>query len=1018
MRKLLSWLDNHILKIGICFLLFFIPLYPKLPLFDVQNTWVYIRLEDLFVTFLIGIFFLQLIRKKATFKSPLSPPIFIYWLIGGISLGFSILVLSPHLANFFPKVAILHFLRRIEYMMLFFIAFSAIKTRKDAYHCLAFFILGVFGVVIYGFGQKFLGFPAFLTMNEEFAKGTPLYLPSGARATSTFAGHYDLSAYLILVLSLFSSLIFGLKAKWEKLGLFLIGLGSYFLLLFTASRISFAAYLIIISLVLFLQRRRWLIIPVVLISLFLMKESPGALERFSKTFRVEQVVYDVNTGKAIGTLEELMVDLNPVKKQQENLPLGSGFLEVPLLEKEGSSSALKEIRIVTLKTASRAAQLATVSGEFLVKRAIVYDISFTTRFQGGWPRAIKAFKRNIFLGSGFSSIDLATDNDYLRLLGETGILGFSSFLLILFTALLIARQSLRKIDNSFARSVVIGISGGIIGLSLNALLIDVFEASKVAYILWIMTGIMTALYVSLVKKKESLIKEGRNFLNKPITPIILLALIAIGVFYSVLANYFVADDFTWLKWAATTNFADIPGFFIDAAGFFYRPLIKSIFYFLYQFLGLKSFGYHLISFGLHFLISIVVYLTTFFLVGKPSFEEKSCTVSTLLRDWRRDNFFIAFLSGFFFLLHPIHGETIFWISGYSGLFSAFFYSLSVYSFLRQERARSWFKQVCFLGSLFFFILSLVSYELAITLPLVLSFYLIIFKGVKGFKERFRTILPYFGILCSYFFLRNVIANAHPLSGDYNYNLGNFVFNFFGNLIGYAGELILGFRFISFYDFLREGLRGQKLIAALFLITVLSLIYYFKRELKKIKVNKLMIFSLGWILIALLPVIGLGNIAERYLYIPSMGFVILLAIIIVKLYEKKSLVFKLIAIAMLIITTKFYYSELKNSESTWKAAGEVSNKILRALSTNYRQFPQEGTLYFVDLPLRIKRAWVFPVGLKDGLWFIYKNDNLKIIKGDDIDIALDYKEKNKDVYVFMYENEELKEVKIEEIKVDD
>ena len=63
-------------------------------------------------------------------------------------MAFSILVLSPHLANFFPKVAIFHFLRRIGYMMLFFIAFSAIKTKKDVYHCLGFFVFGVFARVV------------------------------------------------------------------------------------------------------------------------------------------------------------------------------------------------------------------------------------------------------------------------------------------------------------------------------------------------------------------------------------------------------------------------------------------------------------------------------------------------------------------------------------------------------------------------------------------------------------------------------------------------------------------------------------------------------------------------------------------------------------------------------------------------------------------------------------------------------------------------------------------------------
>ena len=34
------------------------------------------------------------------------------------------------------------------------------------------------------------------------------------------------------------------------------------------------------------------------------------------------------------------------------------------------------------------------------------------------------------MGTGYSSITLATDNDYLRLLGEVGILGFLAFFLI------------------------------------------------------------------------------------------------------------------------------------------------------------------------------------------------------------------------------------------------------------------------------------------------------------------------------------------------------------------------------------------------------------------------------------------------------------------------------------------------------------------------------------------------------------------------------------------------------------
>ena len=37
-------------------------------------------------------------------------------------------------------------------------------------------------------------------MNEEFAKGIPIKLSQLSRVPSTFAGHYDLAAYLVLMI--------------------------------------------------------------------------------------------------------------------------------------------------------------------------------------------------------------------------------------------------------------------------------------------------------------------------------------------------------------------------------------------------------------------------------------------------------------------------------------------------------------------------------------------------------------------------------------------------------------------------------------------------------------------------------------------------------------------------------------------------------------------------------------------------------------------------------------------------
>jgi len=119
------------------------------------------------------------------------------------------------------------------------------------------------------------------------------------------------------------------------------------------------------------------------------------------------------------------------------------------------------------------------------------------RFQVEWPRAIKAFAKNPLLGTGYSSLGLATDNDYLRVLGETGLLGFLSFALIIFHLFKSGLKSLAVKKNL----LVAGFLGLILGFLANASFIDVFEASKDAYFFWLLMGVMYQV-VSLKQKEE------------------------------------------------------------------------------------------------------------------------------------------------------------------------------------------------------------------------------------------------------------------------------------------------------------------------------------------------------------------------------------------------------------------------------------------------------------------------------------------------------------------------------------
>ncbi len=116
------------------------------------------------------------------------------------------------------------------------------------------------------------------------------------------------------------------------------------------------------------------------------------------------------------------------------------------------------------------------------------DRSTSIRLNVEWPRAIRAFSKNPLLGTGYSSITLATDNDYLRALGETGILGLTSFSLIFVSLFLKFKKFI--FTNSVESLFVASFIGSTVGILVTALFIDIFEASKFATMYWLFAGLV------------------------------------------------------------------------------------------------------------------------------------------------------------------------------------------------------------------------------------------------------------------------------------------------------------------------------------------------------------------------------------------------------------------------------------------------------------------------------------------------------------------------------------------------
>ena len=521
LNRLWTTIKHNILFYSAGFLAIFIPLYPKLPLVDILPGYnVRLRLEDVFIFLTFCIFIYQVVKQKLNLtKNPLFWPIIIYFAIGFLSILSGIFITKTiprewlHVAK-----AMLHLARRIEYMSLFFIFYYAIQSLRQVKALLITLGLTVASVITYGYGQKYWHWPVYSTMNREFAKGVKLYLMAHGRVSSTFGGHYDLAAFIVLTLVLILALAFMVKQWWLKIGLLLLSLLEYWLLILTVSRISFIAYLVAVSilfLVLMFQRSfwwsviRWIMVMTVSISIMALfgdlsdrllqvlgEEMSGTIRSY--TGRVSPVLFP--KPKAGDPVAESDVLPEPAEGEQ--------IVIKPVEDRTGRPADVyvEPVVIAPLPTIAYFPSISEVATPPAVtyptysEAALKYGLSAAIRLDALWPRAVAGFKANPLLGAGYSTLTKerpeyftfaeSTDNDFLRMIGETGLLGTISFLSII---LILIWRFIAAVKKAKEPVLIALYSAGVamcLGILANATYIDVFEASKVAYAFWSLMGLI------------------------------------------------------------------------------------------------------------------------------------------------------------------------------------------------------------------------------------------------------------------------------------------------------------------------------------------------------------------------------------------------------------------------------------------------------------------------------------------------------------------------------------------------
>jgi tetratricopeptide (TPR) repeat protein len=409
-------------------------------------------------------------------------------------------------------------------------------------------------------------------------------------------------------------------------------------------------------------------------------------------------------------------------------------------------------------------------------------------------------------------------------------------------------------------------------------------------------------------------------------PILILLLVSFTVYFNALSGAFVYDDKTqivdnpWIR-----DIGNIPTIFSKSVSSYqskritsnyYRPLMHIVYMLNYHVFGLKPWGFHLVNILFHCGVSVLV-----FLIIRRFLPELGITT------------FLGYLSPPFiaamlFASHPIHTEAVTWIAGLPDVSFTFFYLLSLYLYISfRDGAKR-----CYPWSILSFSVATLFKEPALTLPIILIAYDYLLKKLdETFFVRIKRYLPYIVVSAIYLLARYyALGRFAPVEFYADLSTYESIINVLPLFREYLTSLLWPFNLNLWHTF--------HPISSLFevkgMISIIVTVVFFVVAVSAYRKNKVLFFGLLLLVIPLLPVfyikgIGWKPYAERYLYLPSVGYVLLPAVFLSWANEKLPRAAKSISIVLIIIVGLYAVGTItrnnvwKDSFTLWSETAEES-----------------------------------------------------------------------------------------------
>jgi protein O-mannosyl-transferase len=420
--------------------------------------------------------------------------------------------------------------------------------------------------------------------------------------------------------------------------------------------------------------------------------------------------------------------------------------------------------------------------------------------------------------------------------------------------------------------------------------------------------------------------------------LILICVSGLAAYFALPGFLFVFDDRTQILGnPSLLHASSIPRYFqhhtwsyvSGAPPSYYRPLFSTWLNLNYALFGPHPAGWHVLLLGLHLLASLLVFWT--------------------VRDMFR-NSTTGIVAALLFAVHPVHVESVAWVSGGTDPLAAVFILLSFLMYRKAQDTHAWRRAGVGLLSLSSFACALLTKEVVLLFPLLLLTDSLLLSGERrGLNWKLASVVPYLLLAAGYCAIRVSVLGAFS-EPHTQLRWATIFLTLPSVLLFYLALLFFPIGLSPFYEtpYRERADLVHFWIPALVVTAAMVLSYLSIRRLTNGDQNRndgsrqCAVFAV-WTIVFLVPALDLaaldpGEIAhDRYLYLPSVGFLAIVAFTLQQLAERIALPQRLqsLGFAALILllgsatATQSYY--WKNDLALYRRAVAVAPDNINALN---------------------------------------------------------------------------------------